>query len=506
LPDLNGIRAIKEQVMPRTFKIHPSIGIARLGNSANDWFDGPEVPDPDFAPPPNGLYRDTNQRIRRQAVRFRIYEYDYGYGYPFQGFADQRVFTPPRVREITDRDAEIQWHVHLANLKSFTNNPTTGKVPAPNDPGVKTLTAPGQTLNVSGRVLGVDVQLGTLMTDTDGTLRVLGGSGRSESPSGAPLTGLFNAGWFDDVSDGPVLATIRLRNSGEMPAVEPAWAVVGVPAFAQPIVGIVSLYDLAYDIAVQHFGLIPPSEVSFTRDIFPVLERPVLMQWVDADARQGHGPGRPGDFLEPVLFDLLRNNDPTIGSPARQARERVFARLKNPAGGGPGDMPRLNGLTLTKRQYELFRRWSIGDFLADWHGVPVSTPFDQLPPSERPSALDQASLWKGVGGAFSPGIEVGSHFADYQTFEGPFRIKGTLPAGHLTSTLSVPWQSDYAACGWGWWPSGRPNFVTPDGTTFRAWASFAAGESMPTAWWKLGFLAKRTLAGNRTAYLETERV
>jgi hypothetical protein len=310
---------------------------------------------------------------------------------------------------------------------------------------------------------------------------------------------------------GPVLkgrsfwSLVPERHTGEMPPVESAWAVVGVAAFAQPIVGIVSLYDLAYDIAVQHFGLIPPPEVSFTRDIFPVLERPVLMQWVDADARRGHGPGAPGDFLG-VLFDLLRNNDPTLGSDARKARERVFARLKTPAGGGPGDMPRLNGLSLTKRQYELFRRWSIGDFLADWHGVPVCTPFDQLPPSEQPNALDQASLWKGVGGAFSPGIEVGSHFADYQTFQSPFRIKTTLPAGHLTSTLSVPWQEDYSACGWGWWPSGRPNYVTADGTTFNQWARFAAGESMPTSWWKLGFLAKRTLVGGRIAYLETERV
>jgi hypothetical protein len=76
----------------------------------------------------------------------------------------------------------------------------------------------------------------------------------------------------------------------------------------------------------------------------------------------------------------------------------------------------------------------------------------------------------------------------------------------MTSTLSIPWQADYSACGFGWWPSGRPNSVTGDGTVFQEWARFAAGESMIESWWKLGFLAKRTLLSGLVAYLETERV
>jgi hypothetical protein len=429
-------------------------------------------------------------------VRFRIYEYTY---------RDHSLTQLVSVREITHHAADIQWHVHIANTKSFTQSPTGGmRLPAPNDPGEKTIGGVGQSTDVLGQVLGANVQLGSLQTDQDGRLRVLGGFGRSESPSGAPLLGLFSPGWFDDVSDGPVRATIKLRGSDLIPMVQSSWIIAGVSAFAQPIVGIVSLYDLAYDLAVAHFGLVPPSQVSFTRDIYPILKRPVLMQWIDPDARQGHGPGLGGDFLNPQKFALLQNNNPTPGSPPRAAREAVFTRLKNPNGGG-GDMPRLNGLTVTKYQYERMRRWSLGDFVADWNGVPVPRPFDQLTPQEQTIALDEASLWKGVGGAFSPGIEAGMHFGDFNTFESAFRIRQTLPPGYLTSTLSVPWQSDYSACGWGWWPSGRPNSVTSNGMAFENWARFTAPDTMINAWWKLGFVVKKQLNG-QVVYLETERV
>ena len=54
--------------------IYPSIGIARLGNSADAWFVGPEVPDP--APLPPASYRDATGALKRQAARFRLYGID----------------------------------------------------------------------------------------------------------------------------------------------------------------------------------------------------------------------------------------------------------------------------------------------------------------------------------------------------------------------------------------------------------------------------------------------
>lgn len=479
--------------MRRTYKIHPGIGIARVGNSTSDWFDGPETPDLKFVPEPDGKYRDADNRIRRQATRFRIYEYSYD--------STDRVTD---VREVTGNDAEIHWHVTLANLKSFTRSSGVEQ-PVPNTPPTATV-AGSERKEIIGRIFDQNVQLGTLISD-DSTLRVLGGFGVAGSRAGAPSgSGLFWEDWFDDVSDGPVRATIRLRNTGEMPAVESAWVVTGVPAFAHPVIGIVSMFDLAYSIAVESLGLTPPREVSFTRDIYPLLQRPVLMQWVDGTARSGHGNGAVADFLKPTYFALLSDNDSTPGSSARNAREAVFAQLKSPTGGG-GDMPRLIGLTVTPFQYEQLRSWSRGDFLPDWTGVPASPPpFNSLTPMQQVESLDKTGLWTGVGGAFSPGIEVGERFGEASTYESPFRIRQTLPAGYLTQTLSVPWQVDYSACGRGWWPSGRPNDVSETGAAFDRWARFTGSDTMLTSWWKLGFLAERTLPDGRIGYLQTERV
>ena len=81
--------------------IYPAIGIARLGNSENEYFLAPEVTDPLPAPP--GFYRDPTGALKRQSARFRVY------GLNAAGRA---------VTELTADNAEIRWTVHLANKKS----------------------------------------------------------------------------------------------------------------------------------------------------------------------------------------------------------------------------------------------------------------------------------------------------------------------------------------------------------------------------------------------------
>ncbi len=83
--------------------IYPSIGIARIGNSPEEYFIGPEVPEPPAKPP--GFYRDAQGRLKRQAARFRIYGVN---------SAGQIV------RELSQSDsgAQIQWSVQLANTKA----------------------------------------------------------------------------------------------------------------------------------------------------------------------------------------------------------------------------------------------------------------------------------------------------------------------------------------------------------------------------------------------------
>src|SRR5258707_677160 len=83
-------------------RIHPGIGVARLGNApgADDYFFGAEVPG--AAPQPTGGFRDREDRIKRQAARFRIYA----------------TLKSGEIREFTAADGEIEWRVEIANLKA----------------------------------------------------------------------------------------------------------------------------------------------------------------------------------------------------------------------------------------------------------------------------------------------------------------------------------------------------------------------------------------------------
>ena len=96
------------------YRIHPAIGIARVGNSERGYFLAPEVPDtvpilndPEFSSPPNNRFKTASGTIKRQGARFRVYEYQkQGNGY-----------VP--TREITHSLAEIEWKVILGNRKAY---------------------------------------------------------------------------------------------------------------------------------------------------------------------------------------------------------------------------------------------------------------------------------------------------------------------------------------------------------------------------------------------------
>ena len=71
--------------MPAIFRIHPAIGIARVGNSPNSFYIAPEVTGglpidcdhegnpivKDCKEQPVSKFKDAQGRIRRQAARFR---------------------------------------------------------------------------------------------------------------------------------------------------------------------------------------------------------------------------------------------------------------------------------------------------------------------------------------------------------------------------------------------------------------------------------------------------
>ncbi len=75
-----------------TYRIHPGIGIARLGNSDTEFYLAPETPaalpqacdgfgNPQYgpdgvAPVPVKTFKDAQGRVKRQAARFQIFAYD----------------------------------------------------------------------------------------------------------------------------------------------------------------------------------------------------------------------------------------------------------------------------------------------------------------------------------------------------------------------------------------------------------------------------------------------
>jgi hypothetical protein len=265
------------------YKIHPAIGIARVGNSPNEFFIGPEIPG--VFDPPSGGYKDAGDlnkgvppRVKRQAARFRIFAYN----------AAGQV-----VQEITEADAEITWTVHLANKKAewdrfngragedlpigqrqprtaWRNRDIRGTSEADDqearrvliiDPGPRSLTGPGQVADFTGGTFfDIPVPLGEIRTDAAGRLLVLGGSGHSgTSEPGRRITSYANNDrWYDDVSDGPVTAKVRLREGQEIQDVRPAWVVVAPPDFAPGVANVVTLYDVVYEVAVTQ-GYSPPA-------------------------------------------------------------------------------------------------------------------------------------------------------------------------------------------------------------------------------------------------------
>lgn len=511
--------------------IHPAIGIARVGNSREDYFLGPEVPG-GLPIAPDG-YKDARGAMRRQAARFRIYGLD----------AQGRV-----VRELTGRDARIEWTVHLSNHKAAWYDfdspldipeavPTTRRNPGIQgalrdalkiDPGPRRVRGRGRSARFdSGRFLGERVDLGEIRTDEAGRLIVLGGRGHSFSPVDQPLTTFANNhGWTDDTSDGPVTARVRL-GSVELP-VDPAWVVVAPPNYAPALsADCCSLYDVVAQTMMDLDWITPPAQVSFLSDVFPIFERLADLQWVNQGMLDRYGWDSPEEFMS--VEYLARLADP---SPENAAfRQSLFARFRKPdyatiepgvdrlppyygdAVTLPPETPRAY-LAIQPFQYLNLMRWAAGDFVLGVAG-PIASRIEDLPIGVQAAALDRAALEACLGAAFHPGCEVTWPIRIGSMYASPFRLRhadtpgrgerrrrgrrdsarerdygnvltpsaalspdGPLVAnwpGSLTRWMAVPWQTDTASCRSGYqYP---PDPVDPYLPTF--WAPRVPNHVMP---------------------------
>ena len=507
-----------------TIKIHPAIGIARVGNSPSEFFVGPEKPG--AHPRPIGGYRDAQGRIKRQAARFRLFGYD----------KDGKL-----LQEITAKDATITWTVSLANKKaewvkfqgpqsatnqSLKRNKTvTDRKSLIIDPGQRSLNGPNQAASFdTGSFIGTPVPLGDMRTDKQGRLLVLGGFGKSGSHMNIPINeGEFanNDGWHDDVSDGPVAATVTFKNGAvTVPAVG-AWVICAAPKFAPAFDNVITLYDVLLQVAVDRLGLKLPVKPSFTNDIFPLLNRAIKMKWVSSMVAH---PMAHTDMNAPEhkhhLGDVAGSAHATLSTVipppgAASVRSAIFKKLRNPAlpptqPSGESDMPMIHSdfypaavnQPLTRIQYGFMKKWKNGNFINDWSGPPA--------PSRliTPAGLDRAALESCVGGAFYPGIEASWLLRDVYQFSEPFRLDGkSLQAGDVTKQMAVPWQADYRDCAQegelAWWPAQRPDDVFPEsGGPQVPWTRELVDSmsDMVQNWHRLGFVVKK---GGR--YVETER-
>jgi len=503
--------------------IHPAIGVARVGNSAEDFFIGPEVVYP--APEPPGFYRDGAGALKRQAARFRIYGYD----------ADGQV-----VGELTADDADIRWTVHVANHKAAwyewqialdipeaagvelpRRNPTvTGadRAGLAIDGGVRSVSG----RNASGAVFegsfqGTPVNLGELRTDEAGRLLFLGGHGVSASPTGQPIyrpkdeNSFINAnGWYDDTSDGPVTAEVTV-NGTSIP-VDPAWVLTAPPNYAPGVLGLRTLYDLLLDICLPGQRASNPS---FRDDVYPVLQRLSGLQWVNQGFSVQFGPGAPYDFENPSFVAKLARDPAADGVDLyAELRRQVLNSFRppQPADGNqlpwpwiygdgmevPADQSPQQNASIAQSQFDVLQAWANGAFVPDWNAsAPVPHTLAEVPLPEQPAMLDRAALDHCLADAFHPGCEVTWPIRHASLFRAPFRVRqrpegepepdygpvltpgialglgGPLNAqgpGGLTRWMGLPWQADTAFCRSGYdtaydpfvptfWPARVPNQV-----------------------------------------------
>jgi hypothetical protein len=464
--------------------IHPAVGIARVGNSESSFFFGPEVPGA-LPRAPDGV-KDADGAVAPQAARFRVYGLDAA-GQP--------------VRELKASEADIEWHVTVANSKAaWYEFDTAFDIPgataadlrnagvrdrsrlivAPCERSVRGAAAGPVALD--GSFQGEHVRLGELMTDEAGRLVVLPGRGRGYTDGSASLTTYAgNDGWADDVCDGVVRATVRV--GGRTIRTEPAWVLTTPPNYGPAMAtGFTTLYD-AVRSALVDAGMLDPGPVSLRKDILPLFARLDDMQWVNAGYYRENGFGSGGEWLsEPTLERLA---DPSRA--AAEFRRSVFARFRDPAFllSQQGAIPDMYGddvsipqtsarqwLAVTPLQYTKLGAWARGRFTDDRDGKSVGSLRD-LPVAEQPRSLDRAALESCLGGAFHPGIEAPWTLRRPSLWARPFRLRVRAPEvdrrewgakltqeevlapdgplngvapGDLTRWQGVPWHSDAASC------------------------------------------------------------
>lgn len=240
-----------------------------------------------------------------------------------------------------------------------------------------------------------------------------------------------------------------------------------------PAIGISSL-------AIENF-----SNISFYRDIYPILKTVTDYAWVNEPAFQGHAPGSMGDFLRDgsiagysnpnakcnpyrtFVFQVIRPAEqltPNVPPPPMAIPNPTNKAIKipNPKTGTetiiPSSFPKpivqsgrlmphlfgeggsdientFNGtnfpnqwLSLTPHQLWKIQEWVNGNFVTGTKPVEnfPSTPIEKIPLAEQPAALNFGALEPTVGGGFHPGIELTYYMKEPGFFKEAFRFADAI--------------------------------------------------------------------------------
>ena len=447
-------------------RIHPGIGIARVGNSASDYVIGPEVTHP--APTLFGATRDAGGAIKRQAARFRVYGYD----------ADGNV-----VAEVQQSDnSSVEWTVHVANRKAqwfefdaAMDIPATKNIAVPLrnrdvtgsgraalciDPGEKKIM--GLSMNdssfvMTGEFQGTPVTLGELRTDAVGRLLVLPGFGVSASPAGCPVYDPANptsfnnaAGWYDDMADGPVTARVTVGDRNF--EADGAWVTAAPPNFAPDLTGWRTLDDVLRAVFIEAGLLSLPERISFNRDVRPILERLNTIQWVNKGFLAMFGAGSAMNFDDPALMKKLAfaPESSLYPDPYAELRRTVYNAFRAAAGteqdinGWPpmygdtfgysdpsnaAEVAAQQNLRLPAYYDFVLSAWVAGQFVGDYTpDVPHPEKLEDVALQRQPEMLDRAAMHFCLSDAFHPGCELTWPMRHASMYRAPYRIR-TRPSG-----------------------------------------------------------------------------
>lgn len=449
--------------------IHPSVGVARLGNSTTDICLSPTtIGGLPFDADSNGNslgpitdFKDAKGLIKRQGQPFTILT-DYG---------EEITLDSPGVQS-------IEWTVHLANKKAawyqyselkgnllygpqnsyqswdvqFRNPDAPDRSKLIIDPGPRSISGRANSIGFDKNNVpagypaqyppdhvhyGVPVTtLGDLLTDNAGRLVVLGGFGNAGGD--LPLTSYGGSStWHDDISDGAVYCTVTFNDGSS--SYLTAWVVIGSPDFAPEIVNISNLSDTMFDVAIRNFNLVPGMYsngyynssyvANFQRDILPIINRIGRYQWVSNVQSMMAFTSNIFDFTDNSqanwqnrqnYFSYFRQNDSQPPSPEYLPQEQllkengadIFPMM--PMNSGSNSVSNINimkFLALDQTQLFLMQQWANGNFVNDPN-------YEQYPINP----MDAASVGNCVGLPMCPGIEVTWSLQNPIIYAAPYQI------------------------------------------------------------------------------------